>query len=291
MLPVKAPRDPAPSRIKYRLERLWLRPAIRNSVRIGLPLAALAWMLVSLALNPVVQKGVADKAMALRNQIAAHPGLMVKELRLNGVSGPMQARIIDHLELELPVSSMDLDLGAVQRQVTALDAVASAQVRLEGAGVLGISVTERVPVLLWRRTDGALNMLDENGVFVGLAESRAERVDLPIIAGDGADKAVAEARELLALSEPIAGRLRGLVRVGERRWTLVLNTGLRILLPETGATAALARVMALHEAEDILSRELARVDMRDRRRPILQLTPESLRELRRAQGIIIEEDV
>lgn len=291
MLPVKAPRDPAPSRVKYRLERLWLRPAIRNSVRFGLPLAALAWVLVSLALNPMVQQGIADKATALRNQIAAHPGLMLKSLRITGVSAAMEARITEHLDLDLPVSSMDLDLGALQRQVAALDPVASAQVRLEGAGVLGISVTERVPVLLWRRPDGALNMLDESGIFVGLIESRADRADLPVLAGEGADKAVPEARELLSLAEPIAANLRGIVRVGERRWTLVMDSGMQILLPETGAAAALARVMALHDAEDILARDLARVDMRDRRRPILQLTPQSLRELRRAQGIIVEEDV
>jgi hypothetical protein len=46
-------------------------------------------------------------------------------------------------------------------------------------------------------------------------------------------------------------RLRGLVRVGERRWDLVLDRDQRILLPETGALQALERVLALHAAQDL----------------------------------------
>ena len=41
MLPVKAPRrDPAPSRLRYRLNRLWLRPGFRRLVNFGLPMLA-----------------------------------------------------------------------------------------------------------------------------------------------------------------------------------------------------------------------------------------------------------
>ena len=49
MLPVKAPRrDPAPSRLRYKLNRLWLRPGFRRLVNFGVPMlagVAAAWTL------------------------------------------------------------------------------------------------------------------------------------------------------------------------------------------------------------------------------------------------------
>ena len=42
MLPVRTParRDPAPSRLGYRLNRLWLRPGVRRAVNFGVPMLA-----------------------------------------------------------------------------------------------------------------------------------------------------------------------------------------------------------------------------------------------------------
>nr|WP_246237358.1 cell division protein FtsQ/DivIB [Halovulum dunhuangense] len=186
---------------------------------------------------------------------------------------------------------MDLDLDALHQRVAGLDAVATAQVRVEGGGLLRIIVEERVPAVVWRLPGReAFVTLDATGVRVGGLETRADRADLPLIAGPGADKAAAEALELLALAAPVADRIGGLLRVGERRWSLVLRDGPEIMLPETGAASALARVMALDAAEDILARDLAVVDMRDARRPILRLTSNALLELRRARGEIVEED-
>jgi hypothetical protein len=49
---------------------------------------------------------------------------------------------------------------------------------------------------------------------------------------------VPEALALVAAARPAVPRLRGLVRMGERRWDLVLDRDQRILLPETRARCA-----------------------------------------------------
>lgn len=289
MLPIKAPRDPAPSRIKYRLERLWLRPAIRNSVRIGLPCLAAAGILASIATDPTVQAAVRDQVLALRETIATHPGLLVTRVEIEGVDDEFTPAVRAAMDVTVPVSSIDLDLADLQRRVAGLDAVASANVRVDSGGVLRVTLTERVPRILWRTEDG-LSMLDATGIRVGSLPDREARADLPVIAGQGADKAVPEALRLLGIAAPVAPELRGLVRVGERRWNLVLANGIEIMLPEEGAASALARVMALDSAEEILSRDLVAVDMRDGRRPILRLTPDALLELRRRRGLIGEDN-
>jgi cell division protein FtsQ len=70
--------------------------------------------------------------------------------------------------------------------------------------------------------------------------------------------------------------LRGLVRMGERRWDLVLADGKRILLPEGGAVRALERVIVLNSAQDMLGRDLALVDMRIAARPTIRLNENAM---------------
>ncbi|MDH3262939.1 MAG: cell division protein FtsQ/DivIB, partial [Paracoccaceae bacterium] len=176
-------------------------------------------------------------------------------------------------------SSFDLDLEAMRQRVTELDAVASADLRIRPGGILEIRVAERVPAVLWRAPEGLL-MLDRTGNRVAPLGSRLERPDLPVIAGEGAEAAVPEALALIEAAQPVAARLRGLVRMGERRWDVVLDNGQRILLPEKDALSALERVMALAEAEDMLERDVTVIDMRYGARPTLRLSPRALDVLR-----------
>ena len=94
-----------------------------------------------------------------------------------------------------------------------------------------------------------------------------------------------EALALIDAAAPVALRLRGLVRMGERRWDVVLDNEQRILLPEDGAVEALERVMALTQAEDMLARDVHVVDMRFAARPTLRLSPSAVTEMRRLQDI------
>ena len=184
---------------------------------------------------------------------------------------------------------MDLDLTRLHAEIAALEPVAHAHVRIAGGGVLQISVTERKAAALWRH-DGGLEMLDAVGHRLGAVAARADRPALPLVAGPGADRAVAEALELIALAEPLGDRLRGLTRVGGRRWTLTLTDEIDILLPETGAASALARVLALDAADEVLSRAIVHIDMRDPRRPVLRLRPGAMDTLRRVRSPIEERD-
>ncbi|MGB8622418.1 MAG: cell division protein FtsQ/DivIB, partial [Paracoccaceae bacterium] len=96
---------------------------------------------------------------------------------------------------------------------------------------------------------------------------------------------VGEAMELLEAARPLAPRLRGLVRMGDRRWDVVLDRDQRILLPETDAVQALERVIALNQAEDMLERDLLVVDMRNAERPTLRMTPGAVEDMRRIKTL------
>lgn len=263
-------RDPAPSRLAYRIERLWLTPAFRLAVRAGVPFV----LVLSVAGGYLADEGrraaIGAKVAELRRNIEERPEFMVGLMAIDGASSPVADAIRSIVPADLPVSSFRLDLEALRATIAQIDAVASAELRIRKGGILRITVTEREPAILWRSPLG-LEMLDATGSRVATLLDRAARPDLPVIAGEGADRNVPEALAILAAARPIRERIRGLVRFGDRRWDVVLDRDQRILLPEIDPVSALQTVMALDGAQDVLGRDLAAIDMRNPERPTVRL--------------------
>ena len=281
--------DPAPSRLAYRLNRLWLRPSVRNAVRVWLPLIACVlgftyWM----AAGDRIQR-INDKIASIQTSIEERPEFMVKLMAIDGASPDLSRAVRDVMPVEFPVSSFDLDLEAMKRDVQELESVKQADIRILPGGLLQVNVTERLPVVIWRGPDG-LELLDEFGVRVaGLAE-RKLRADLPVIAGEGAPDQVSEALKILQATRVMKDRVLGLVRVAELRWDLVLISGLRVMLPESRPLDALDRVLALDEAQELLARDVTHVDLRHGARPTLRLSTNAIEELRVMRGQLIPSD-
>lgn len=278
MRPVSRP-DPAPSRLAYRMHRMWLTPAFWLFLRFGLPMIALTALAVWAFASEDRRMAIYDWGQDLRRQIEQRPEFMVNLLAIDGASDPVARVIREGLPVHLPASSFDLDLAALQSEVQKIPAVADAEVHVRSGGVLEVVVTERVPVALWRGPDG-LRLLSRDGIVVGAVERRAQRADLPLLAGAGAERAVGEALEVMATAAPLRDRLRGLLRVGERRWDVVLDRDQIIQLPSHNPEAALARVIVLDDAQDLLDRDIAVVDFRNRDRETVRLTDNAVAALR-----------
>ncbi|MFT5868966.1 MAG: cell division protein FtsQ [Paracoccaceae bacterium] len=278
--------DPAPSRWAYRVHRLWLTPVFRALLRTGLP----AFVLISLVgwylSDPSRIQQVRDTVHDVRSQIEDRPEFRVNLMAVQGASPELADEIRSILSLDFPVSSFDLDLVDIRARVEGLDAVASADVRIRTGGHLTLSIDEREPVVIWRNRI-ELVLLDIEGHRVATMAERDLYTLLPIIAGEGAEMMVPEALALVEAARPLADNLRGLVRMGERRWDVVLTDGRRILLPSEDPVRVLERVLAVDDAQDLLARDVDRIDMRLPDRPSIQLTPHALSELRRMRTIQI----
>jgi cell division protein FtsQ len=285
--PAVAPlfRDPAPSRAAYRLQRLWLTPVFRALLRVGLPTFVVVFSIGLYLSDPGRRTEISAAWAGTWDKVEKRPEFLVNLLAIDGASPALAEAIRAKLDLKFPLSSFEIDLPAVQARIGELDAVRRADLRVRVGGVLQVTIDERIPVMIWR-TPTELSLLDGEGMRVARIFGRADRADLPIMAGAGANRAVAEALELIAAAEPVAARLRGLVRMGERRWDLVLDRDQRILLPEVGAVRALERVIALDKAEHLLDRDVVAVDLRNGARPVLRLSAAALTRLREAKGLI-----
>jgi cell division protein FtsQ len=281
MREVRPPRDYAPTRTGFRIRRLLRDQAFQKFATVWAPLllvlAGIGWV----ASQSELRNATMAKFDEMKNEALERPEFAVTRLSIEGAAPDVEAALRRQLEYTLGASSLTFDATRARRRVEALGWVRSAQARLEAPRTLNISVTLRQPALIWRRGE-ALTLLDATGAAIARLESRAEHPGLPLIAGVGANtpKAVNEAIRIFKDAGALGPRLRGLVRIGERRWNAVLNDGPVVMLPAKDALDALAYVKVLEQTpEKPLTKDVTAIDLRIRGRPTLRLGPDALQSL------------
>ena len=277
-------RDPAPSIWAYRFQRLWLTPLFRALLRVGVPAFSVVFLVVWWLSDQNNSDALNLKIAEFRQAIEERPEFMVKSMAITGASMDLAEDIREILPLNLPASSFHIDLVSLRNTVEELDAVSSANVHVRSGGVLEFDVQQRQAVIVFRKREG-FELLALDGHLVQETKSREAGGPLPLIAGDGAERYVREALDLHKAAAPLHDRLKGLVRMGDRRWDLVLDRDQRILLPEKNPISALDRVIAVNSAQDLLARDLTIIDMRNAARPTIRLAENAVSELRRIKGL------
>ncbi|MFV0474382.1 MAG: cell division protein FtsQ/DivIB [Pikeienuella sp.] len=266
-------RDPAPTRLGFRLKRHWRSPAFRRSVTVHVPLGATIAALVWAGTQADIRQAALDRIETLRGEIASRPEFAIRRIEIRGASPEATAELQQALAPWLGASSLAADAAAIRAAVGQLGWVESAGARLVAPETLIVTVKERVPAAIWRMGE-ELTLIDAEGFHIAPLEARADRPDLPVLAGPGADGAAADGLAVLAAAGGVAPRIRGLIRVGERRWDALVENGPRIMLPAAGAADAMGYLAALEAGDRILDRDVSHIDVRLHGRPTLRLTPE-----------------
>ena len=254
-------RDPAPSRLGYKFSRWMLSPFIKKSVFFGMPLIILLLPVFIFLKDQNNKKLVEEIVLDFYRKIIERPEFMLSALSIQGSSDSLNAEIREILGLNFPISSFDLDLADLRNRVLSLPPVETAEVRLEGGSILHVKVKEKVPALLLK-DDSGIHVLNKNGDYIRPLLSTEYGSKLPVITGEGAQKAAAEAFILFSALYDKLDEVRGLVLVGGRRWNIVLKSGQVIMLPEKKPEQAVQKILILDKAEKILSRDIAVFDFR-----------------------------
>ena len=254
-------RDPAPSRLGYKFSRWMLSPFIKKSVFFGMPLIILLLPVFIFLKDQNNKKLVEEIVLDFYRKIIERPEFMLSALSIQGSSDSLNAEIREILGLNFPISSFDLDLADLRNRVLSLPPVETAEVRLEGGSILHVKVKEKVPALLLK-DDTGIHVLNKNGDYIRPLLSTEYGSKLPVITGEGAQKAAAEAFILFSALYDKLDEVRGLVLVGGRRWNIVLKSGQVIMLPEKKPEQAVQKILILDKAEKILSRDIAVFDFR-----------------------------
>ncbi|MBZ9856623.1 cell division protein FtsQ/DivIB [Mesorhizobium sp. CA13] len=205
--------------------------------------------------------------------ITARTGFAVDQVKVVGNRQTSEIDILDRLELDGWTSLIGFDAEAARERIATLPWIEVAAVRKVYPHTLEVRVEERQAFALWQQGSD-LSVIEKDGAVIA-PFSGGKQVLLPLLIGAGAP---AKAPEFLAKIEKypdLVTRIRGYVRVGDRRWDLKLDNGITVKLPEDGEDQALAELVGMDHDKGLLSRDIAAVDMRLSDRLVVQLTPEA----------------
>jgi len=161
-----------------------------------------------------------------------------------------------------------LDAEAAREAVEALGWVEAAVVARLLPDRVAVVIDERQPAAVWQR-EGAFFVLDRFGAVIEGADAAGYGA-LPVVVGSEAAGAAPELLSAYAQFPAVAERVEAAQRVGARRWTLWIDTGLKVHLPEEDSSAAMAILADLHARRHILDAPASLIDLRDSTRIVIR---------------------
>ncbi len=184
----------------------------------------------------------------------------VEQVHIVGHQQTSEKEVVNSLGDVWATSLLSVDTEMAQMRIERLPWVKGAVVERVFPHGLNIYIKERVAIGRWVTPNGTF-VFDETGYVIERAKV-GRHIDLAMYAGHEAPNAAKSLQIAIQKHPEIDQYVRKYTRVGRRRWTLHLNNGMAILLPEKGVEAAFLRIEELHSAHNILNRALKQIDLR-----------------------------
>jgi len=192
--------------------------------------------------------------------LAVVAGFGVKRIIVDGQLNATDAAITTALGAGPDTMMLGFDTDAAKVRLEAVPWIRHAQVMRLLPSTLQVVVEERMPYAIWQNK-GQTYVVDAEGVVLAPA-LREAYASLPLVVGEGAGKAAPELFDQLIPYGDLQRDLVAAIRVGGRRWTLKLASGIEIMLPDDNVGAALASLDKLEQERGLLKRRIAAVDLR-----------------------------
>jgi cell division protein FtsQ len=192
--------------------------------------------------------------------LAVAAGFGVKQIVVQGQTHTSDSEIKAALEAGPGTLILDFDTGAAKARLEAVPWIRHAQVMRLLPSTLQVVIEERAPFAVWQ-SGGKTYVVDEAGTVLAPTVREAYSY-LPLVVGAGAAKNAPELYDTLKSYEELKEQLIASVRVGDRRWTLKLKTGLEILLPDDNVADALKTYTNVERNRGLVGDNIAAVDLR-----------------------------
>jgi cell division protein FtsQ len=187
-------------------------------------------------------------------------GFGVKRVTVEGQLHATDADITAALKAAPDTMMLGFDTDAAKARLEAVPWIRHAQVMRFLPSTLQVVIEERTPYAVWQK-DGQTYVVDDEGVVLTRALRNAYP-NLPLVVGDGAGKSASQLFAVLVRYPDLKEKMLGAIRVGDRRWTLKLKSGVEVMLPDDNVDEALASLTKLEQKHGVLERDIAAVDLR-----------------------------
>ncbi len=192
--------------------------------------------------------------------LAVAAGFGVKRVAVEGQLHATDADITAALQAGPETILLGFDTDAAKARLEAVPWIRHAQVMRFLPSTLQVAIEERAPYAIWQK-DGQTYVVDDEGVVLTRA-LRDAYSDLPFVVGDGAGKSASQLFAVLVRYPELREKMLAAIRVGDRRWTLKLKSGVEVMLPDDNVDEALTSLARLEREHGVVEKEMAAVDLR-----------------------------
>lgn len=264
-LPAALPDRPSRIRVLLRRQRRrLLRPAL---------LVAAAGAVAVVFVTIIHALGNGGRFQTQFGEAGARLGLRVRSIVVEGRQKTPETALRTALGVGPGDPILNLSLPRAKTRIEAIQWVQRATVERRLPGTVVVHLVERRPFAVWQH-DGRFVLIDRDGNIVTDSDVSAFAGQVPLVVGLGAPQAAAALLDVLATQPTLMARVAAAVRVGERRWNLRMVNGVTVLLPESAAPQALARLLDLQATHALLDRPLQSIDLRLPDRLVLRPAPD-----------------
>ncbi len=214
-------------------------------------------------------------------QTTALAGFRIATIDISGIEQVSRIDVLTKIDLGAERSLFSFDAYKARKELKKLPWVAEARVSKSYPDKLVIALTERKPFAVWQN-NGELWLMERDGAAIVPFEERF--ASLPHVVGAGAGPKAAAFVAMVGRQPQIAAHVVAYVLVGDRRWDLLLDNGVTVMLPEFGEEAELVELARLEREQAILSRDVTEIDMRLPDRLVLRLSPDAAERRRQILG-------
>ena len=209
----------------------------------------------------------------LHHALARAVGLGLERVTISGIAQMRETEVLGAAGLSPLVSLAFLSANEVRERLERVPMIKSAAVRKLYPNELVVTLTEREPHAIWQ-LNGELFVIASDGTVIDIMQDE-RNADLPLVVGENANARTKDYLALLEAAGPLKNRIRAGTLVAGRRWTLKMDNGMDVRLPELNVGEALARLVKLDREQKILDKDVLAIDLRMADRVVVRLTEEA----------------
>lgn len=203
----------------------------------------------------------------------AHAGLAVDDVLVEGRAFTSAASILAALDVERGAPILTVDPRAARERLERLPWVGEASVERRLPALLYVRLSERRPLALWQ-LGGELSVIDDEGAAIAGAKVE-DFLHLPLVVGPDAANHASDLLRVIESEPALRPLVIAATRIGGRRWSVQLEGGVAVHLPEGRTAGAWSKFAEIEREHGVLDQDDVKViDLRLPDRLIVTTTPE-----------------
>lgn len=210
------------------------------------------------------QEYIRQKVDLILHAIASDIGLNINSIELEGNKIISDEEIIDTIIYDefgneiLP--NMSFSLAKMEEKILQNKWVDKVYLKKKLPDKLLITIVEKKPFAILKNKEKE-ELIDEKGSSITSKIDNVYR-DLLTVTGSYTEKDTKEIFSLIMSYDNLYHRIKQLDYIGNRRWNMLLNNDILLMLPEKNIRQSLDKILDKNYEENILNRDIKYIDLR-----------------------------